>query len=133
MQSDPISSIAKLFNESYPTQKGNIGKEELLRFLTIVTHDAIPNANLEQIVNAADKDGSGSINIEEFLSGCQRLRGESRALDLAVLRTEVLSWMGHFSNFADNVEKQLDELVNKKPIVGDRSRGRAATIAGTYS
>jgi len=63
-----ISNIAKLFQESYPGRAGKISRDELLRFLTLVTHDAIPNASLEQVVNAADKDGTGMVNIEEFLS-----------------------------------------------------------------
>merc|ERR1719498_1208064 len=36
-----------------------------------------------------DLDGSGSIDAEEFLSGCLRLRGPAKALDLAILMHEV--------------------------------------------
>merc|ERR1712050_333168 len=36
-----------------------------------------------------DLDKSGSIDAEEFLSGCLRLRGPAKALDLALLMHEV--------------------------------------------
>merc|ERR1712151_485740 len=36
-----------------------------------------------------DLDDSGSVNAEEFLSGCLRLRGPAKALDLALLIREV--------------------------------------------
>jgi len=134
-----IKDMIRLFQEIDANGSGTISRKEFQWHLTderaLAYFEALKLdiSDVSTLFDLLDINKSGRINIEEFLSGCQRLRGESRALDLAVLRTEVLSWMGHFSNFADNVEKQLDELVNKKPIVGDRSRGRAATIAGTYS
>merc|ERR1719503_323985 len=36
-----------------------------------------------------DLDGSGGVNAEEFLSGCLRLRGPAKALDMALLIREV--------------------------------------------
>jgi len=62
-----IRNIAKLFQESYPSRGGRIARNELLRFLALVTHGAIADASLEQVVDAANKDNSGTVHIEEFL------------------------------------------------------------------
>jgi len=36
-----------------------------------------------------DRDGSGSIDADEFLSGCLRLRGPAKALDLQLVMREL--------------------------------------------
>lgn len=63
-----IRNIAKLFQESYPGRGGKIARGELLRFLALVTRGAIADASLQQVVDVADKDGSGTLDIVDFLS-----------------------------------------------------------------
>merc|ERR1719436_905847 len=41
-----------------------------------------------------DRDQNGSINLDEFLRGCMRLKGEAKSLDLAKLQYEV-EWLMH--------------------------------------
>eukprot|EP00928_Gymnodinium_smaydae_P038345 TRINITY_DN26472_c0_g1_i1.p1 TRINITY_DN26472_c0_g1~~TRINITY_DN26472_c0_g1_i1.p1 ORF type:complete len:732 (-),score=177.73 TRINITY_DN26472_c0_g1_i1:129-2324(-) len=54
-----------------------------------------------------DVDQSGQVDIEEFLVGCEKLMGEARSLDMAVLQYEV-RWLTHsFLEFADFVEERL--------------------------
>merc|ERR1712203_4802 len=49
-------------------------------------------ADVKSLFVLLDRDQTGSIDIEEFLVGCLRLRGEARSLDLAKLQFES-EWM----------------------------------------
>merc|ERR1712151_241429 len=61
-----------------------------------------------------DYDQSGEVAIDEFLTGCHKLKGESRSLDIAIMQYE-LRWLKEaFQGFADFVEKALS-----KPSVED--------------
>mmetsp|Transcript_572 Transcript_572/g.1944 ORF Transcript_572/g.1944 Transcript_572/m.1944 type:complete len:520 (+) Transcript_572:78-1637(+) len=53
-----------------------------------------------KLFSMIDIDNSGSIDLDEFLSGCHRLRGESRAYDQAVMYWEI---------------KRIGELVKRLP------------------
>merc|ERR1712110_160429 len=53
-----------------------------------------------------DTDHSGSIDIEEFISGCQKLKGESRALDTAVMQYELEDCKKTMNEFVEQNEKQ---------------------------
>lgn len=46
-----------------------------------------------------DLDGSGAVGAEEFLSGCLRLRGPAKALDLALLIRQVRKIEEHLTEF----------------------------------
>jgi len=63
-----IQNIAKLFQETYPGRGGQIGRHELLRFLGLVTRGAVTDASLERVVDIADKDGSGLVDVMDFLT-----------------------------------------------------------------
>jgi len=44
---------------------------------------------VDKLFELMDEDGSGSINQEEFLWGCLRLKGEAKSLDLEILQRDV--------------------------------------------
>merc|ERR1712050_473442 len=52
-------------------------------------------------------DMSGSVEIEEFVSGFRKLGGESRASDVAFLRFELQWLMKNFDAFVESVETAL--------------------------
>lgn len=54
-----------------------------------------------------DRDGSGEIDFEEFLSGCLRLRGPTKALDLQILTHEVRLFAAKFRNFSNIIQARL--------------------------
>merc|ERR1712032_262363 len=54
-----------------------------------------------------DLDDSGSIDAEEFISGCVRLRGPAKALELAVLQHELQRMSTCFQAHAQYVEARL--------------------------
>jgi len=51
----------------------------------------------EKLFTLLDFDASGAIDVDEFLLGCQRLRGESRAYDQAVMQMEI-RWLAEAIN-----------------------------------
>merc|ERR1719364_90285 len=57
-----------------------------------------------------DLDGSGFIDAEEFLSGCLRLRGPAKALDLALLMHEVRRMVSRIQEQKKLLQKQLSRL-----------------------
>jgi len=44
------------------------------------------------LFNLLDTDGSGTIDIKEFMFGCIRIRGEAKSLDMAIISQE-LKWL----------------------------------------
>merc|ERR1712083_699970 len=56
-----------------------------------------------------DSDESGTIDLEEFIIGCKKLSGGSRAFDLAILQIEVQWLMDCFHGFADFMEHQVNK------------------------
>merc|ERR1719362_1092631 len=57
-----------------------------------------------------DKDGTGAIDIQEFLVGCMRLRGEAKSLDLAKLALQT-EWV---METLDNVRNILKESLHQE-------------------
>mmetsp|Transcript_43133 Transcript_43133/g.93978 ORF Transcript_43133/g.93978 Transcript_43133/m.93978 type:complete len:670 (-) Transcript_43133:144-2153(-) len=60
-----------------------------------------------------DNDSSGTIDMEEFIAGCQRLKGESRAMDLAIFKCEFENWAADFERFAYSIDAQIKALARK--------------------
>merc|ERR1711920_1086137 len=60
-----------------------------------------------------DLDGSGAIDAEEFLSGCLRLRGPAKALDLALLMREVKQLVRSFNAHRSFMGSLLAESVEQ--------------------
>jgi len=113
-QKEVLSCIASIFEELDMDDTGLISQSEFENHL----HDERVVAYFEYLeldVNDArtlfmllDFDQSGDIAIEEFVSGCMKLKGGSRSLDLAMLRYEV-GWLKEgFNGFADFTEKYLN-------------------------
>lgn len=45
--------------------------------------------DVETLFELLDEDGSGSVDIKEFLQGCERLKGQATSIDMAMLHHEV--------------------------------------------
>merc|ERR1712187_354928 len=59
-----------------------------------------------------DTDETGTVDIEEFVLGCVRLKGASKRLDVAVLKLEV-------ENICSNVKYLRDSLVDLRSGIND--------------
>jgi len=90
-----VNSVRSLFNKTDQDGSGTISWEEFHSKLN--THEMIEYfktidvdmSEARGIFSLLDIDKSGQIESEEFLSGCMRLRGPAKALDLTVLMHEV--------------------------------------------
>jgi len=67
-----------------------------------------------------DHDRSGSVEIDEFLDGCTRLKGESKALDMAVMRFE-LAWLRN--SISELLESVTGFHHSKGSVLFDRPGG----------
>jgi len=64
---------------------------------------------VEKLFVLLDEDGSGTIDRQEFMFGCLRLKGEAKSLDLEILRQEV----GHITRFIQDMEGRLTSQVKQ--------------------
>jgi len=61
-------------------------------------------------------DGGGAVEIEEFLMGCLRLRGQARAMDMAKLmfdQTWLIKSQGQFQQFVEAELLRLNSQVGR--------------------
>jgi len=69
-------------------------------------------SDARKLFTLLDYDRSGEIDADEFLNGCQKLKGESRALDLAMLSYEVcwvVEAVAHLSTHILDKEKREEK------------------------
>merc|ERR1712060_948924 len=59
-----------------------------------------------------DVDGSGSLDLEEFMNGCLRLRGPARALDLTMLLNEFRRSCRRNVSISQQLESVIDGQAN---------------------
>jgi len=64
-------------------------------------------SEIGQLFRLMDTDNSGSVDIQEFIVGCQRLKGESRSLDIKVALLEI----EHLQDDIHRLSLQLAQLL----------------------
>eukprot|EP00927_Polykrikos_kofoidii_P029214 TRINITY_DN252_c0_g1_i1.p1 TRINITY_DN252_c0_g1~~TRINITY_DN252_c0_g1_i1.p1 ORF type:complete len:660 (-),score=90.00 TRINITY_DN252_c0_g1_i1:201-2180(-) len=74
----------------------------------------------KRFFNLIDHDGSGQLNIEEFVMGCMRLQGQSKAIDFETLASENFKLRERLHNveigLLGKLELMHDDLENIKDI-----------------
>jgi len=76
-----------------------------------------------------DLDESGEVEFEEFVNGCFRLRGPAKALDLAMLVTNLNRWCHEVLDFAKDVDSKL-RLVMEAMKLGIQDTPQWPTACG---
>merc|ERR1719198_1258326 len=69
-----------------------------------------------QLFRMLDRDGSGEIQIEEFVEGCQKLKGPAQALDIAQIKDEVRVLGTDISNLLEQIQAATGLSVQAKGI-----------------
>jgi len=64
----------------------------------------------EFLFTLIDIDESGSLRPDEFVNGCLRLRGNARALDLAILMREVVGVQRHITDVAEAIVWMTEQM-----------------------
>eukprot|EP00929_Paragymnodinium_shiwhaense_P118110 TRINITY_DN897_c1_g1_i1.p1 TRINITY_DN897_c1_g1~~TRINITY_DN897_c1_g1_i1.p1 ORF type:complete len:647 (+),score=81.27 TRINITY_DN897_c1_g1_i1:41-1942(+) len=78
--------------------------QEYFALLELDTSDAY------MLFRLLDEDGSGAINVEEFVDGCLRLKGAARSIDLAKLSKDFKSSNQHFNDQLNQLTGQLRDM-----------------------
>jgi len=76
-----------------------------------------------ELFRLIDTDKSGSIELDEFIEGCERLKGTAKGIDMASLRTELKCLSRLLVRFMKSCEEQLESLSGKPPRHSTRRFG----------
>jgi hypothetical protein len=105
-----VNNMRDLFIEANGSEEGSLSWEQFQERLNSVQMQEyfksldVDPSEAHGIFRLLDLDNSGGLEMEEFVSGCIRLRGEAKALDLAVLIYEMRRLANHFTAHARFVE-----------------------------
>lgn len=111
-----VNHARHLFDQVDTSQNGNISWQEF--------EDALGTAEMQEVFRQLDLDVSeaeglfqlldadrtGKINADEFISGCCRLRGSAKALDLNLLKMQSRLQYESFAKHVGKLEKGLRSL-----------------------
>merc|ERR1712100_160146 len=92
-----VQKIQSIFEEADADNSGTLSLDEFTAHLQdhrvrALLESLQLESHAREIFFLLDVDGTNEIDIEEFVAGCLRLRGEARALDISLLgfKTEQL-------------------------------------------
>merc|ERR1711920_414159 len=71
------------------------------------------------IFRLIDFDKSGTVSLEEFVTGCLRLRGQARTVDVAQVTYDVARLQQKLVTFMKFVEEEFDKLHRKQAFTSD--------------
>merc|ERR1719223_2064720 len=110
------ADIKRFFNEADVTKIGNLTWEEFKDYLQDENVQAyfqsfqLDVTQAKTLFRLLDSDGSNDVNIEEFVEGCMRMRGQARSIDVHQLLYESQEVMRRQAEFMRNIEAQLMEM-----------------------
>uniref|UniRef100_A0A7S1WXH9 EF-hand domain-containing protein n=1 Tax=Alexandrium catenella TaxID=2925 RepID=A0A7S1WXH9_ALECA len=112
---DYFSHMQEVFNELDDDTDGVITMDEFERKLDderVIAYFNVLNLDVSDarmLFTLLDYDQSGEVAVEEFLAGCNKLKGESRSLDLAIMQLEVRWLKEAFLGFADFMADSMNK------------------------
>jgi hypothetical protein len=115
-----IKSMTMLFQEmdkdetdciTFDEFEGFLSNQRVQDYFAAVKLD-VTDSKVKALFRLMDSNMNGSVEIQEFLLGCRRLGGESRALDLAVMDLEVKWLVTHVQGLTDAITR----LIAQPPV-----------------
>eukprot|EP00933_Yihiella_yeosuensis_P016411 TRINITY_DN14038_c0_g1_i1.p1 TRINITY_DN14038_c0_g1~~TRINITY_DN14038_c0_g1_i1.p1 ORF type:complete len:884 (-),score=139.57 TRINITY_DN14038_c0_g1_i1:245-2896(-) len=112
-----VDTMQRVFEELDGDGNGTLSLEEfekqmedenILAFMSTLQLDC---DQLLTLLTLLDRDGNGEVDIEEFISGCLRLKGGAKAMDMAILQYQV-EWIL-------NATTEMSEIL--KPAASNKS------------
>lgn len=117
---ETINQLELLFKECDVEEQGLLSQEDLEKFL----HDdrakayfsslGLENSDAQLLFNLFETDEEGKIDIEDFVAGCMKFKGEAKAIDLAEIKREVekiIRRLWRLSVFVEDRFKDVEEQV----------------------
>jgi len=107
-----LEAMQELFEEMDDDQQGTISMEEFEkklqdeRVIAFFNSIKLDVSDAHVLFRLIDIDKSGDVTIDEFVSGCYRLQGESRSLDMKIMQFEVTQLREMSADFS----RMLQEL-----------------------
>lgn len=118
-----LRNMVGMFNEMDDDNSGSVTIEEFEKHLdderAIAYFEAmkLDVTEVHTLCKMLDLDQSGNIDMEEFVMGVEKLKGESRSYDVAVVNFE-LKWLTlKFETFADFMEQQMVQAAAERARV----------------
>jgi len=123
---DYLQSMQDLFNEMDEEGNGTISlfefedklkDERVIAYFNVMKLDVSDARTLFQLL---DYDHSDEVGINEFLDGCYKLQGESRALDMKILQFEVQYCQVSLKEIVENIAtitKSITGISTSKPAL----------------
>jgi len=109
--------VCHVFHKVDADHSGAVNEQELMHFLTddlcCTYFDAlgINPSEVSSLFALMDLDDSGEVNLEEFLDGCKRLKGEARSYDIHCIIFETRKMKNKLDRFMTFTEKYLDAIM----------------------
>jgi len=108
-----LQNMMNMFMEMDDDQSGSVTIEEFEKHLdderAIAYFEAmkLDVTEVGTLCMMLDQDQSGNIDMEEFVVGCEKLKGESRTLDVAIVKFELRALTQTFLTFAEMIEREM--------------------------
>lgn len=119
-QNSCILGLRELFMEADEDASGTLSWHEFKthvkdeRVLAYLNSLELDGSQVQSLFELLDVDSSGSVAIDEFVSGCMRLRGTAKSIDICALLYEfrrfVQDWTGHIRFMHEQLGKVEDKL-----------------------
>eukprot|EP00927_Polykrikos_kofoidii_P027073 TRINITY_DN23958_c0_g1_i1.p1 TRINITY_DN23958_c0_g1~~TRINITY_DN23958_c0_g1_i1.p1 ORF type:complete len:1102 (+),score=197.70 TRINITY_DN23958_c0_g1_i1:299-3604(+) len=109
--------VKQIFEEADKDQSQTLSWEELVdhmqdaRMKAYLSSLELDASQARALFLLLDVDESGEVAMEEFVSGCMRLKGAARSMDVNMLLYENEKLLFQFAMFREHAAEQLDTIV----------------------
>lgn len=126
-----------LFAEMDKDGKGTIGLDEVKAYLQDPRVQGYFNAlgletsDTERLFKLIDDDGSGDVDVDEFLDGCLRLKGQARSIDVYAIMHDLKIVENKLDEWHSGEGKELEPLKGETPTILEPPRPQVVTVTTT--
>lgn len=113
-----MKELKEIFYDADEDESGSLSRDEFEQHLNdervkayLQTLD-LDVADARGLYRLLDLDGMGEVGIEDFVSGCLRLKGPAKSIDVCTLIFENRRLAGKWVSFAHMVANQLESLAD---------------------
>merc|ERR1719330_2003655 len=128
------SHLVELFSIIDEDRSGFISMDELESVLSERQNQAylqsfdIDARDAWTLVKLLDTDNSGTVELEEFVTGCMALKGDAKAVHVALMAYDQRITLQMLEQFMDKVDEQLGLLLTASGPASDSAPKVADTL-----